>query len=367
MKKNSSPGITLCMIVKDEAPVIRRCLESVKPLITDWVIVDTGSTDSTKEIVKETMRGIPGELVDRAWVDFAVNRNEALALVGKGDNYVLVIDADDVLEFGEDVDLTKLVDPAYQLEVVYGNITYWRTHIFKPSCGFVYKGVVHEVLVAPEGVSEHRLEGIKYVVRVEGGRSKDPEKYRKDAAVLEKACAEYPGDPRYRFYLAQSWRDCGELERARSHYRARTLMGGWDEEVYYSKFEVAKLTALLGESPAHVIAAYLEAYEQRPTRAEPLCFLAYYMRAIERVVAALPFARAAAAISKPPDRLFVDESVYAWRSLDEFAVAAFWAGHYREALDANLELLGRELPGVERARVFTNVQHCRDRLGLNAG
>lgn len=43
--------VCLCMIVKNEAPVIRRCLDSVRPLITNWVIVDTGSTDGTQDIM----------------------------------------------------------------------------------------------------------------------------------------------------------------------------------------------------------------------------------------------------------------------------------------------------------------------------
>ena len=40
------------MIVKDESKVIKRCLDSVKPLIDYWVIVDTGSKDDTKKVIK---------------------------------------------------------------------------------------------------------------------------------------------------------------------------------------------------------------------------------------------------------------------------------------------------------------------------
>ena len=90
--------ICLSMIVKNEASVIRRCLESVRPLIDYWIIVDTGSVDGTQDIIREFFQDIPGELHERPWVDFAHNRSEALALARNHGDYSLIIDADDVLE-----------------------------------------------------------------------------------------------------------------------------------------------------------------------------------------------------------------------------------------------------------------------------
>ncbi|EHP44847.1 family 2 glycosyl transferase, partial [Cupriavidus basilensis OR16] len=94
--------ICLNMIVKNEAPVIARCLASVKPWIDRWVIVDTGSTDGTQALVREVMGKLPGTLHERPWIDFAHNRNEALALAracseghARADDYVLFIDADE--------------------------------------------------------------------------------------------------------------------------------------------------------------------------------------------------------------------------------------------------------------------------------
>ena len=54
--------ICLVMIVRNEAAIIRRCLESVRPHIDRWVICDTGSTDNTPDIVQEILSGIPGTL-----------------------------------------------------------------------------------------------------------------------------------------------------------------------------------------------------------------------------------------------------------------------------------------------------------------
>src|SRR5258708_39069818 len=88
--------ICLNMIVKNEAPVIQRCLASVMPLIDTWVIVDTGSMDGTQQLIRETLAHLPGELHERPWVDFAHNRSEALELARGFGEYIFVIDADEV-------------------------------------------------------------------------------------------------------------------------------------------------------------------------------------------------------------------------------------------------------------------------------
>ena len=88
------------MIVKNETHVIKRCFESLKNHIDYWVISDTGSTDGTQDYVREYFNeaGIPGDLIENQWEDFAHNRNLALdAAIGKSD-YILFMDADDYIE-----------------------------------------------------------------------------------------------------------------------------------------------------------------------------------------------------------------------------------------------------------------------------
>jgi glycosyltransferase involved in cell wall biosynthesis len=361
---SSRPTIALSMIVKNEAHVLARCLESVRPLITAWVIVDTGSTDGTQELVRRCLAGLPGDLHERPWKDFGHNRTEAAELArGKAD-YLLVIDADDLLLVPRGFALPPLTHDSYKIRVTDGCTEYDRTHFFRSDLDFRYTGVLHEVLTSAHRRTEGRIDGIVYRRIREGARSADPQKYQKDAAILEAAVAAEPHNARYAFYLAQSWRDAGELAKARDAYARRVPMVGFEEESYYSLLEVAKLGARLGLSDDTVIADYLRAFERRPRRAEPLCYLAMFLRARGRVVAGLPFARAASEIQRPDDILFVDSSVYAWRAKDEFAVAAYWAGRYKEALQANEQLLASgALPVGERARIEKNIGFCRERLG----
>src|SRR5271154_7638918 len=109
--------ICLNMIVKNEAPVIRRCLDTVRPFIDHWVIFDTGSSDGTQDIIRNHLKDLPGELIERPWVDFAHNRTEALAAARDKADYVLVIDADETLECEPAFVMPPLDLDAYNLEV----------------------------------------------------------------------------------------------------------------------------------------------------------------------------------------------------------------------------------------------------------
>jgi glycosyltransferase involved in cell wall biosynthesis len=354
------------MIVKNEAKVIARCLESVKPILSSWVIVDTGSTDGTQAIIRSVMKDIPGELHERPWKDFGHNRTEAIELArGKGD-YLFVIDADDVLAIGPRFVMPKLTKDCYQLKVEDAGTGYLRVHFFRSDLDYRYAGVLHEVLLSAAGNrSMGRIDGMIYQRTGGGARSVNPNKYRRDAEVLAAALAAEPTNARYAFYLAQSWRDAGELEKAIAAYEHRAQMGGWEEEIYFSLHEVGRAAAKLGRDDAFVIDAYLRSYERRPTRAEPLTDLAAFLRDLGRKAAAYPFARTASEIPRPNDILFVDEGVYAWRAIDEHAVAAYWVGRYKEALGLNQRMMSSgALPEHERERVQKNMAFCREKLGI---
>ena len=85
--------ISLCMIVRDEELALPRCLESVKGLFDEMIIVDTGSVDNTRRIAEEAA----GKVYDFEWTDdFSAARNYSLSLA-KGD-WLMWLDADDVIE-----------------------------------------------------------------------------------------------------------------------------------------------------------------------------------------------------------------------------------------------------------------------------
>jgi len=350
------PTICLNMIVRNEAHIIHQLIASVAAHIDSWVIVDTGSTDGTQDLIRRLMaeRGIPGELFERSWRNFGSNRTEALELAqGRGD-YIWVMDADDVVTGA--IDFSGLTADGYSVRIDDGTV-YWRVQLFRDGVPWRYAGVLHEVAVCDVPHTKQRLEGdYRIESRRLGARNQDPQKYVRDAAILQAEVDRNPHDTRSVFYLAQSYFDAGDFAAARRWYDRRAAMGGWQEEVYYSLYRVALAMEHGGESWPNVQDAFLRAWSYRPIRAEPLYLIARHYRVAGDYRLGHLFAEQAARLSLPKgDVLFVPADVYEWRALDEQAVCASWIGRQAEAFGIYQRLLARtDIPAEDRARITAN-------------
>lgn len=354
--------LCLSMIVKNEAHVIARCLASVRPAIGAWAIVDTGSSDGTQEKIRESLADLPGELIERPWVDFATNRNQALDLARSFGDYALIIDADEILEIDAGANFPARLDGAgYWLRqrIGDGEFEYHSAKLLRHDTPWRWCGVLHEYPAAHPQPHMQLLDGLRVRSFPDGARSQRPqrEKFLADVEVLEKALRTEPDNARYQFYLAQSLRDAGENERAVDAYRRRVALGGWEEETWYSRFQIGVLLERLKAGDAAIIDAYLAAWDSRPTRAEPLCELARYLRGRGRYAAAYVHARVAAELPPPGDLLFVDLAVYRWRARDEQAISAFYIGRPKEcAVLSDALLADPALPASERTRIAANAR-----------
>lgn len=359
------PRICLNMIVRNESHIIKELIEAVSGLIDTWVIVDTGSDDGTPDLIRSLMaeRGIPGELHHRPWRDFGHNRTEALALAQGHADYIWVMDADDAIVGTPD--FNGLTLDAYSMRFKHGTL-YWRKQLFRNGVPWRYEGVLHEAAVCDQPASEDRLQGDYAIAsRRLGARSRDPEKYARDAEILQSEVDRNPTNARAVFYLAQSYRDAGHPAQAWTWYGRRAEMGGWEEEVYCALYEQGHCADQLGRPWAEVQDAYLKAWEYRPTRAEPLHAIARRSRENGRYLVGLMFAQQASRIPLPEDdTLFVDASVYEWRALDEFAVCASWLGLWAQTLELCEQILGRDdIPLQDRQRIADNRDQARQQVG----
>lgn len=357
--------ICLCMIVKNEAHIIRRCLDSVRPFIDHWVIVDTGSTDGTQDLVREQLRDLPGELFERPWKNFGHNRSEALELARNRADHLFVIDADEVLQLPPDYRRPPLQADAYTLGVHFGGVDYGRVCLLRAQLPWRYVGVLHEYPDCGQSVDRPLLPGPTVQVYTDGGRSQidSVTKYARDAQVLETALRDEPGNARYVFYLAQSYRDSDQPEKALAAYERRAAMGDWIEETWYSLYSAARLAEALGHGAAEVTDRYLQAYQCRPQRAEALSALARYQRLRGQYALGRLFAERAMNTPMTDDILFVDRADYLWRAADEYAVSSYWTGDHEDSRRVCEQLLASpHLPASERPRVEANHRFALEAL-----
>ena len=351
--------IGLCMIVKNEAAVIARCLQSVASWIDTWTIVDTGSTDNTVEVIESTTQalGIPGRLHHRLWQDFGHNRSEAIELARAHSDYLLFIDADEVLQW-QGGSRPALQADAYSYIMQHGELRYERIAIVSTRLPWRYVGVLHEYPDCGQPIKAQVLHGLSVLYGYDGARSRNPQKFLDDAAVLERALKVEPANARYWFYLAQSWRDAGCLEKAVVCYEQRASMGDWEEEAWYSQYQVARLQSRLGLPLAQVCESFRLAYERRPSRAESLLWWAVALRAQQQWHSALLLLKAAFPLSLSTDSLFVEPDCYGWRCADELALALFHTNCKTDAHKAWSVALKLNVPAEEQARIEANMRNC---------
>jgi glycosyltransferase involved in cell wall biosynthesis len=366
------------MIVKDEAHIIERCLDSVRPLIDRVLVVDTGSSDDTIKVIHDWMgrKGVGGTVIEEEWKNFAHNRSSALEHARQMDcDYSLMIDADEILNFNKDFNAVNfkcsLNKDYYLIPTKSSNAFYFRPTLTSNKKDFSYKAPVHEYLETPNGASSaevnHKTEFWNTPIQ-DSNRNKDPQKFQKDAMLLEEALETEEDDflrARYTFYLAQSYRDSEAPEYALENYLKRGEMGHWDEERYISYFKAGQMREQLGHSEESIIDTFLKAQECNPNRAEALHSAVRYCRTHGRNQLAYILGKEGIKKKWKENYLFVELWIYDYSMLDEFAIAAYWAGHHQESYDACMGLLQNpKFPKNQLERLNKNVGFAKDKLNL---
>lgn len=271
--------IALNIIMKNESHVLLRMLNSVSPLIDYYVVIDTGSTDNSKLMVKHFFdaKGIPGEIHEHPFVNFEDARNFGIEKAkGKAD-FNFVMDCDEVLVLPKDFNLGKLkselekVDVG-QIQMNYGLMVYTRRAFYRNSKPFYYLGAVHEVLMCKEpDIIFGSIPGISVIVHPDGASWKggEKEKYLAHAKIIHDYIIKNGYEPRHVFYLAQSYRDALEHEKALGWYQKRVqITDGFFEERYYSQLMVADLKWRMAKPVAEVAGEFLQCSELDELRAE---------------------------------------------------------------------------------------------------
>jgi glycosyltransferase involved in cell wall biosynthesis len=364
--------IGLCMIVKNEEKIIRRCLDSVKPFIDYVCITDTGSTDKTVETIKSWMveNCVDGFVCFEPWKDFAHNRTVALQKMRACSNveYALMIDADEVLEYDSDFDASKtkqgMDKDLYNVTCRYGNIIYARTSITKNNKPYFYKGVVHEFLECSEPIkTRDTLNGV-YNIPLQDSARNGTNKFKHDVDVLENAL-QTEKDPfmisRYTFYLAQSYRDFNNNAQALKFYLERSSQGFWQDEVFISLLQAARLKEQLQYPDDDIVQSYMRAHEAAPQRIEALHGAARFCRSHSRNQQAYILSKWGQGLPVRKDGLFVESWIWDYGIDDEVSISSYWSGYYEDGIKVTKDLL-KKIPAAQIPRVQKNLEYLEGKF-----
>ena len=283
------PTLCLNMIVRQESQIIERCLTALVGVAREYAILDTGSTDDTVAKIKAfgAMTGVTGT---EPFINFEQARNAALRLACQTTcTHVLLLDADMVLVIVDraqlDALLTTPTPSVFQLIQCHINLEYYNTRIIDSTIlpETKYVGVTHEYLDCPAQYARVEIpKSVAYIADISDGGCKH-DKFARDIRLLSDAFADlsetYGNRARYCFYLAQSYRDFGNVEKAVEFYTQRANMTGtWVQEVCYSFVALMYMALAANEEPRalELVASMAATGVKRPEGYHALC--SYYSK-----------------------------------------------------------------------------------------
>lgn len=340
--EKNMPKLCLNMIVKNESKIITRLFDSVIDIIDCYCICDTGSTDNTVELITDYFlkHGKPGKVIVEPFKNFEHNRTFALQACKDSTNtgsiltdYVLLMDADMVLMKGPGFNLDKFKDQLLTADVFHlfqGNdrFSYKNVRIVKNNMGIKYWGVTHEVISTPDGTHYSQIErNILFIDDIGDGGAKS-DKFERDIRLLTQGLVEKPNNDRYTFYLANSYRDNGNREKAIEMYKKRIEIGGWFDEVWHSYYSIGRCYNWLGQ-PHSAIAYWLLAYDYFPKRLENIYEIIHHYRNESKHKLAYEFYKIAQEQLRNVDKskidyLFLQNDIYDYKIDYEYSIVGYY-------------------------------------------
>ncbi|MFN4151714.1 MAG: glycosyltransferase [Candidatus Sericytochromatia bacterium] len=239
-----SKTISLCMIVKDAEDTLEQSLNSVKDIVDDIVIIDTGSTDNTKKLLKS----YNSKVFDFNWNDnFSDARNFALSKVET--DWVLILDSDEVLKGNKDK-LREIINqdykdktPIFFLDIFSHTIyeskqfDYFQKQIrlFPKNTNIVFKNSVHEEIIHPEGISNFEsfsAQGLVIKHYLNGGLKS---RSKRNVLILKKENKINPNNFYYNYHMAKECIQHGLWTKASQHYQSAIESPDEKNEYYISE------------------------------------------------------------------------------------------------------------------------------------
>jgi hypothetical protein len=362
---NSFPTLCLNMIVKNESKIITRLFDSVISIIDCYCICDTGSTDDTIQVIEKYFKDkeISGKVIQEPFKNFCYNRTFALQeCVGMSD-FILLLDADMVLDVKKfDKSILKLAD-AFNILQGTDSFYYKNMRIVRNNGLFKYIGVTHEYIDVPPNSSTADIDiSILFIKDIGDGGCKN-DKFERDIKLLTNGIKEEPNNSRYYFYLANSFHDSGRYSEAIDNYKKRIEIGGWKEEVWYSYYRIG-LCYIKQNKIQDALWYIMEGYNYYPDRLEGLYEIMHYYRNNGKnrlALAIYNMCKDYLDVNKNRnDYLFLHNDVYKYKLFYEYTIIAYYVGI--KNINNEIVTIMNYKDGWEIDNMLTNMKFYKDIL-----
>jgi glycosyltransferase involved in cell wall biosynthesis len=327
--------ISLCMIVKDEEETLSRCLESAKDAVDEIIVVDTGSTDATKEIALRYTHFV----YDFKWVDdFSAARNFSFSKATR--DYLMWLDADDVLS-AESRDKLKSLKKNLDKKIVYmpyhiafdeagkPTFSYYRERLVARSANPVWIEPIHEVISA-QGTSIYTDIAVEHRKIKQNAVGRNLDIFRKHLAKGNVLSA------RLHFYFARELMYNNLTAEAVREFEDFLDSGeGWSENCLSACRDLSYCYESLHEIPKALDAA-LKGFRYARPRAELLCRIAELFLLQNRLNEAEYWYLRALECPKPVNTLgFVEDDFYGYIPSVQLCVIYDRLGQRQKAREYN--------------------------------
>ena len=363
---NNTPTLCLNMIVKNEGKIISRLLKSVASIIDCYCICDTGSTDDTINIIVDYFKGtgIRGKIVQEPFKNFCDTRNVALQYCMGMSDYVLLLDADMVLEIKTFNKNTLASADSFQILQGNDSFYYQNMRIIKNNGLYKYVGVTHEYIDTPQNNTSLNIEKNNLFIRDIGDGGSKSDKFERDIRLLLDGIKKEPNNVRYYFYLANSYHDSGRFCEAINVYKKRIELGGWIEEVWYSYYRIGLCFKNIGKMN-DAIEWWLKGYEYYPERLEGLYeILNYYRVKGSHTFFSMIYQDAKKILNlkkKRDNYLFLHNDIYTWKIYYEYTIMAYYM-EIRNINDEFIQILNNAKYESEINNLIQNFKFYKDVL-----
>jgi len=246
-------------------------------------------------------------------------------------NYILLLDADMILT-GPALDMPSdfkysLTADMYHIFQGSHKFYYKNARLLRNNMGFTYWGVTHEYVDSPPNASVGTIKRDALFINDVGDGGAKGDKTDRDIRLLIRGLEDNPNNDRYTFYLANSYKDSGQNEKAIETYKKRIEIGGWIEEVWFSYYNIGNCYIHMNED-YRAITAWLDGYNAYPNRIENLYKIVEYYRQRGKNRIAYEFYLLADKSRKKytnwSEYLFLERDVYDYKIDYEFSILGYY-------------------------------------------